>query len=115
MPEYVLSVWHDDDYLVDFTTPDGRRLVRQVSALNAELRKRRLGVRRRPAAGLVSHRGPSSPRRGVDDRRPLRRDQGTGGRVWVIHAADLDAALDWAGKAAVASERPVELRPLQGE
>ena len=33
------------------------------------------------------------------------------GGFWVIEAADFDAALDWAGKAAAACERPVEVRP----
>ncbi len=32
----------------------------------------------------------------------------------LIEAADLDAALDWAGKAAVACEGPVEVRPTEG-
>jgi hypothetical protein len=32
---------------------------------------------------------------------------------WVIEAADLDAALDWARKATVACDGPVEVRPFQ--
>jgi hypothetical protein len=36
------------------------------------------------------------------------------GGFWVIEAADLDAALAWAGKAAAACEGPVEIRPFQG-
>jgi hypothetical protein len=35
------------------------------------------------------------------------------GGFWVIEAPDLDAALDWARKAAAACEGPVELRPMQ--
>ena len=35
------------------------------------------------------------------------------GGFWVIEAADLDAALDWARKAAAACEGPVEVRPFQ--
>lgn len=35
------------------------------------------------------------------------------GGFWVIEAEDLDAALDWARKAAVACEGPVELRSMQ--
>jgi hypothetical protein len=31
--------------------------------------------------------------------------------LWVIEAADLDAALDWAAKASAACERPIEVRP----
>jgi hypothetical protein len=33
------------------------------------------------------------------------------GGFWIIEAADLDAALDWASKAAAACEGPVEVRP----
>jgi hypothetical protein len=35
------------------------------------------------------------------------------GGFWVIQAADLDAALEWAGKAAAACEGPVEVRPTE--
>jgi hypothetical protein len=35
------------------------------------------------------------------------------GGFWVIKAPDLDAALDWAKKAAVACRAPVEVRPFQ--
>jgi hypothetical protein len=31
---------------------------------------------------------------------------------WIINAADLDAALEWAKLAAVAELRPIEVRPL---
>ena len=37
------------------------------------------------------------------------------GGYWVIEAADLDAALDWARKATVACRAPVEVRPFQSE
>ncbi len=33
---------------------------------------------------------------------------------WIIDAADLDAALEWAKQAAVAEQRPIEVRPLFG-
>ena len=35
------------------------------------------------------------------------------GGFWVIEAADLDAALEWARQAAIACDGPVELRPFQ--
>lgn len=35
------------------------------------------------------------------------------GGFWVIKAPDLDAALKWAAKAAVACAAPVEVRPFQ--
>src|SRR5258708_15114381 len=31
---------------------------------------------------------------------------------WIINAADLDAALEWAKLATVAEQRPIEVRPL---
>jgi hypothetical protein len=35
------------------------------------------------------------------------------GGFWIIEAADLDAALEWAAKATVACGGPVEVRPFQ--
>jgi hypothetical protein len=37
------------------------------------------------------------------------------GGFWVIKVDDLDAALEWAGKATVACRAPVEVRPFQDE
>ena len=33
---------------------------------------------------------------------------------WIINAADLDQALEWAKLAAVAEQRPIEVRPMFG-
>jgi hypothetical protein len=35
------------------------------------------------------------------------------GGFWIIEAADLDAALEWAGQAAAACDGPVEVRPTE--
>lgn len=37
------------------------------------------------------------------------------GGFWVIKAADLDAAMNWAVKGAVACRNPVEIRPFQDD
>jgi hypothetical protein len=37
------------------------------------------------------------------------------GGFWVIEAADLDAALEWAAKATRACRAPIEVRPFQDE
>ena len=37
------------------------------------------------------------------------------GGFWIIEAPDLDAALDWAGKATHACRGPVEVRPFQDD
>ena len=45
MPQYLLSVWHDDDYGdVDFSSDDMQRIVGQVDKVNAELQQ--TGARR---------------------------------------------------------------------
>jgi hypothetical protein len=36
------------------------------------------------------------------------------GGFWMIEAEDLDAALEWAGRASAACELPVEVRPAEG-
>ena len=35
------------------------------------------------------------------------------GGFWIISVADLDEALEWARKASVACERPIEVRPTE--
>ena len=37
------------------------------------------------------------------------------GGFWVINVPDMDSALEWARKATVACDGPVEVRPFQGE
>ena len=37
MSQYLLSVWHDDSYEFDFSTPEAQRVGAQVGAFNAEL------------------------------------------------------------------------------
>ncbi|MGH9156166.1 MAG: YciI family protein [Acidimicrobiales bacterium] len=37
------------------------------------------------------------------------------GGFWVIEAADLDVALEWAAKASAACQGPVEVRPFQDD
>lgn len=39
MPQYLLSVWHDEDYETDFSGPDAQRQVGQVGAFNDDLRR----------------------------------------------------------------------------
>ena len=39
MPQYLISVWHDDTFEVDFSTPDAQRRVAQVDAFNSEVQQ----------------------------------------------------------------------------
>src|SRR5260370_41094941 len=114
MNQYLLSVYQPDGG----TTPAKEldKIMRDVDALNEEIR----------AAGSWVFAGglpPSSTATVVrlQDGELLVTDgpfvegkEHIGG-FWVIEAPDLDAALEWAGKAARACAVPIEVRPVQEE
>jgi hypothetical protein len=113
MPQYLMSVWHDDEYEVDFSTPDAQRLGAQVGAFNAELEQAGawvFGAGLQPASTATVLR-PGTTVSMTDG--PYAETKEQMGGFWVIEAADLDAALEWARQAAAACEGPVELRPMQ--
>jgi hypothetical protein len=115
MAQYLLSVWHDDDYEVGFSTPDAERMFGQVGVLNEELQRVgawvfAAGLHPASSATVVSSvAGEVSMTDG-----PYAESKEQMGGFWIIEAPDLDAALAWAAKATVACERPVEVRPAQG-
>ena len=115
MPQYLMSVWHDDEYDVDFTSPEAQRIGAQVGAFNDKLTGAGAWVF---GAGLLPASSATVLRPGdgvsMTDG-PYAETKEQMGGFWVIEAADLDAALDWARQAAAACEGPVELRPMQGE
>ena len=114
MAQYLLSVWHDDDYEVDFTTPEAQRIGAQVGAFNEEVM----------AAGAWVFAGGLEP---ANTARVCRPDAGQVlvmdrpyaetkepmGGFWAIEVPDEDTAMDWARRAAAACEGPVEVRPFQ--
>jgi hypothetical protein len=114
MTQYLMSVWHDETYEVDFDDPQAQRMFAQVDAYNKDLE----------AAGVWVFGGGLQPNttatvlRAADGQvsmtdGPYAESKEQMGGFWVIEASDLDAALDWAAKAAAACEGPVELRPFQ--
>jgi len=114
MAHYLLSVWHDDEYEVDFTTPEAQRIGPQVGAFNEELQAAGAwvfadGLMPASSATVVKPQGDGLVV--VDG--PYAEAKEQMGGFWVIDAPDLDAALEWARKAARACEQPVELRPMQ--
>jgi hypothetical protein len=115
MPQYLMSVWHDDEYVVDFTTPEAQRLGAQVGAYNEELQRAGAwvfgaGLQPASSATVIRPGGTVSMTDG-----PYAETKEQMGGFWVIEASNLDTALDWAKKAAAACEGPVELRPMQDE
>ena len=115
MPQYLLSAWHDEDYAVDFSTPDAQDRVAQVAAFNDELQRSGAWVF---AAGLQPASSATVVRPARDHVSmtdgPYAETKEQMGGFWVIEAADLDAALELAARAAAASDGPIELRPIQG-
>jgi hypothetical protein len=115
MPQYLISVWHDDAYEVDFSTPDAQQRVSQVGAFNEELQKAGawvFGAGLHPASSATVVRSSGGDVSMTDG--PYAETKEQMGGFWMIEASDLDAALDWAGKAAAACGGPVEVRPAQG-
>jgi hypothetical protein len=115
MPQYLLSVWHDEDYVVDFSTPEAQDRVAQVAAFNDELQRSGAWVFAaglHPASSATVVR-PAAEGVSMTDG-PYAETKEQMGGFWIIQAADLDVALDMAARGATASGGPIEVRPLQG-
>jgi hypothetical protein len=115
MPQYLISVWHDENYEVDFSTPEAQRRVAQVGAFNDELQKAGAWVFAaglHPASSATVVRSSDGQVSMTDG--PYAETKEQMGGFWMIDAPDLDAALTWGGRAAAASGGPVEVRPAQG-
>lgn len=115
MPQYLISVWHDDTFEVDFSSPEAQERVAQVDAFNTALQQSGAWVFAaglHPASSATVVRSSGGQVSMTDG--PYAETKEQMGGFWMIEAADLDAALEWAAKAAAASDGPVEVRPAQG-
>ena len=116
MTQYLLSVWHDDTYVLDVDDADAQRMFAQVDAFNAEVQAAGAWVFAgglHPASSATVVRSTNGDVSMTDG--PYAESKEQMGGFWVIEADDFDAALEWARKATVACEGPVELRPFQSE
>lgn len=116
MTQYLLSVWHDEDFSLDLSPDDFPRLQAQVSAFNAEAEAAGawvFGGGLHPASSATVLRADGDKVSMTDG--PYAESKEIMGGFWVIEAADLDAALEWGRKATLACEGPVEVRPFQSE
>ncbi len=119
MAQYLLSVWHDDDFEYDPDAPlpaDMERLHAQVGAFNQQAEDAGVWV----FAGGLQPAATASVARPTDGDismtdGPYAESKELMGGFWVFECADLDAAKQWAMRAAAACEGPVEVRPFQGE
>ena len=116
MSQYLMSVWHDDDYDADFTDPEVQEQMARTGRFNEELQAAGAWV----FANGLHNKSSATVVRVVDGDvsmtdGPYAETKEQMGGFWVIEAADLDAALAWAAKATVACDGPVEVRPFHGE
>ncbi len=114
MSQYLMSVWHDDAYVVDFSGDDAQRVVAQVGTLNQRMMDAGAWVFAaglHPASSATVVRSQDGQISMTDG--PYAESKEQMGGFWIIEAPDLDAALEWARLAAAACEGPVELRPTQ--
>ena len=114
MSQYLMSVWHDDEYEVDFSGDDMQRVVAQVESFNQELQEAGMWV----FAGGLDPASTASVAQTAGEEvivtdGPYAESKEQIGGFWVIDAPDRETALDWARRAAAACEGPVEVRPFQ--
>ena len=109
MPQYLVAIHHPDDF--DPST-ESEATVRDIDALNREMAAAGVVVF---VGGLTSPRDAKSLRAQPDgkvvttDGPYLETKEHIGG-FWVLEVADLDEALAWGRKAAVACRAPAEVR-----
>jgi hypothetical protein len=115
MTQYLLSVLHDYD---QETPPEDEvaQIYADVDAVNNELQETGAwvfagGLHAPDTATVVSFKDGETM---ITDG-PFAETREHIGGFWVIEAADMDAALDWAKKATVACRGPIEVRPFQDE
>jgi hypothetical protein len=111
MPQYLVAIHLPDDYE---PSREDKAMERDIDVLNEEMEAK--GVRifaggLRPASSAKSLRAQPDGKVLVTDGPYLETREHIGG-FWILKAADLDEALVWGRKAAVACRAPVEVRPF---
>ena len=111
MTQYLVAIHHPDDY---DPSKEDETMRREISALNVEMKT--AGVRvfvggLKPARSARSLRAQPEGKLLITDGPYLETKKLIGG-FWVLECANLDDALAWGRKAAVACRAPVEVRPF---
>jgi len=111
MAQYLVAIHHPDNYDPSVET---EAMTEEIHALNREMIA--AGVRvfvggLAPAGSAKSLRAQPDGKVLITDGPYLETKEHIAG-FWVLEAADLDEALAWGRKAAVACRAPVEVRPI---
>lgn len=110
MTQYLVAIHHRDDF--DPAVDENDEIRADISALNAEMVtagirvfvgglvpvREAKSVRRRPGGELLMTDGPY-----IESKEHV-------GGFWVLELPDMETALDWGRKAAIACRAPVEVR-----
>ena len=110
MAQFLVTIHHPDDY--DPAVAEDEAMARGIDALNAEMVA--AGVRvfvggLRPVSTAKSMWTQPDGQVRITDGPYLKTTEHVGG-FWVLETANLDEALAWGRKAAVACRAPVEVR-----
>lgn len=110
--QYLVAIHHPDDY--DPAVSEDAAMHHDIHALNKDMVA--AGVRvfvggLQPARTARSLRLQPGNEVQLTDGPYIEAKEHVGG-FWVLNVADLDAALDWGRKAAIACRAPVEVRPF---
>jgi hypothetical protein len=111
MPQFLVAVHHPDDF---DPSKEPESTVRDIQALNREMIA--AGVRTfvgglSPARKAKSLRSQPDGKVIITDGPYIETKEHIGG-FWVLEAADLDEALEWGRRAAVACRAPIEVRAV---
>jgi hypothetical protein len=114
MKQYLLAVYSAEGGPDVISAEEIQRAYRAVDAFNSELQAAGAwvfagGLHPSSTATVVRAQGGQV----ITTDGPYAETKEQIGGFWVIRAADLDAALDWAAKGSAACGWPVEVRPFQ--
>lgn len=112
MPKFLVAIYRERGY--EAAVVEGPEMHREIDALNEEMVA--AGVRTyvgglRPPEAVRSIRRQADGATSVTEGLYLDSAEHIGG-LWVLDVADMDAALEWGQKAAVACRANVEVRPF---
>ena len=111
MTQYLVAIHHPDNYDPSL---ESEAMIRDIDVLNEEMVA--AGIRifvggLRSAGSARSVRRRPNGELSISDGPYLETKEHMGG-FWVLEAANLEEALEWGRKAAVACRAPVEVRPF---
>jgi hypothetical protein len=109
MPQYLVAIHHPDGY---DGSKEGEAMMRDIDVLNEEM----IAAGARLFAGGLSAAGSAKSLRAQPDGKvritdgPYLETKEHIGGFWILEAANMEKALEWGRKAAVACRAPVEVR-----